>query len=199
MKQHWLVGLLIAAGSRWFLFQRCSTGNFQRPWQHVVNLEDFYQTKIASASPHEPQPPQQPRRACRRVIGRSTASDSMSWESSSLPTENDVTQTNNLYPESIEDISVNRTAVNSIFFTEPSKAWATNSWWPLCCCIMRMEPPGSLISSMGKHVYDWWFKESSDLPLGERHQGRLGWPKSGGGEGWIPHPGLQELPLTTLN
>ena len=107
MKRYWLVGLLIAAGIAVVSVPAVLYWHFQRPWQHVVNLDDFYQTKIASASPHD----RNPRNNLARVPAGHRTFDGVRFNVAGiiqLANGNDVTQTNNPYPGSVEDIPVYR-------------------------------------------------------------------------------------------
>ena len=53
MKQRWLVGLLIVVVIVVTFVPALLYWQTVRPWQHLVNLDSYYQMKIAHASPHD--------------------------------------------------------------------------------------------------------------------------------------------------
>ena len=164
MKQHWLVGLLIAAGIAVVFVPAVLYWHFQRPWQHVVNLEDFYQTKIASASPHD----RNPRNNLAGLPAGHRTFDGVRFNVVGiiqLADGNDVTQTNNPYPESIEDISVNRTCRQLHLLHGTVRGLGDQFVVASLLLHYADGTTGKLDIVYGQHVYDWWFKESSDLPL----------------------------------
>jgi hypothetical protein len=164
MKQHWLVGLLIAAGIAVVFVPAVLHWHFQRPWQHVVNLEDFYQTKIASASPHD----RNPRNNLAGLPAGHRTFDGVRFNVVGiiqLADGNDVTQTNNPYPESVEDIPVNRTCRQLHLLHGTVQGLGDQLVVASLVLHYADGTTGKLDIVYGQHVYDWWFKGSSDLPL----------------------------------
>jgi len=91
--------------------------HFIRPWQHVVNLDYYYQSKIAAASPHD----RDPQNNLAQLPRGHQIFDGVGFNVAGLiqlAGGDDVAQTNNPYPVSVEGIPVNRFAINSIFSTE---------------------------------------------------------------------------------
>ena len=74
-------------------------------------------------------------------------------------------QTNNLYPESIEDISVNRTCRQLHLLHGTVQGLGDQLVVASLLLHYADGTTGKLDIVYGQHVYDWWFKESSDLPL----------------------------------
>src|ERR1017187_5929574 len=107
MKKHMVVGLLIAVGIALVFGPAVLYWHFVRPWQHVVNLDYYYQTKIASASPHD----RDPRNNLAQLPAGHRIFDGVRFNVAGLiqlAGGDDVAQTNNPYPVSVEGIPVNR-------------------------------------------------------------------------------------------
>jgi len=171
--------------------------HFQRPWQHVVNLEDFYQTKIASASPHD----RNPRNNLAGLPAGHRTFDGVRFNVVGiiqLADGNDVTQTNNLYPESIEDISVNRTCRQLHLLHGTVQGLGDQLVVASLLLHYADGTTGKLDIVYGQHVYDWWFKESSDLPLASGT--KVAWVgQNRRRRGVDTASGSSRAPLTTLN
>jgi hypothetical protein len=164
MKQPWLVGLLIAAGIAAVFIPVALYWHFLRPWQHVVNLDDYYQTRIASASPHD----RNPRNNLAQMPAGHRTFDGIRFHVAGiiqLADGNDVTQTNNPYPESVEDIPVNRICRQLHLLHGTTQGLGDQLVVASLVLHYADGTTGKLDIVYGRHVYDWWFKGSSHLSL----------------------------------
>jgi hypothetical protein len=164
MKQHWLVGLLVAVGIAVVLFRTVLCWHTLRPWQHMVNLDYFYQTKIASASPHD----RNPRNNLARLPAGRRTFDGVRFNVAGiiqLADGNDVAQTNNPYPESVEGIPVNRTCRQLHLLHGTVQGLGDPRVVAFLVLHYEDGTTNKLAIVYGQHVYDWWFKGSTDLPL----------------------------------
>ena len=164
MKKPWLVGLLIAGGIVVVFVPAVLCWYSLRPWQHAVNLDFFYQAKIASASPHD----RNPRNNLARLPAGHHTFDGVRFNVAGiiqLADGNDVTQTNNPYPESVEGIPVNRTCRQLHLLHGTVQGLGD----PLVVASLVLHyadgTTGKLDIVYGQQIYDWWFKGSAELPL----------------------------------
>jgi len=135
-------------------------------WQHPVNLDSYYQARIAFASPHDHDRgnnlAQMP--AGHRII------DGVRFNVAGLievACANDLAQSNNPYPypTSVEDIPVNRFCrkIHLLHGTTGSAADQT-----LVAKLVLHYVDGTtadLDIIYGEQVYDWWFKGDGYPPL----------------------------------
>jgi hypothetical protein len=164
MKRYWVVGSLIAVGIAVVFMPAVFYWHFQRPWQHVVNLDYFYQTQIASASPHD----RNPRNNLARLPAGHRTFDGVRFNVVGiiqLADGNDVTRTNNPYPESVEDIPVNRICRQLHLLHGTVQGLGDQQAVGSLVLHYADGTTGKLDIVYGQHVYDWWFKGSSDLLL----------------------------------
>jgi beta-galactosidase len=164
MKQHWLLGLLVAVGIVVVLFPAVLCWHTLRPWQHMVNLDYFYQTKIASASPHD----RNPRNNLARLPAGRRTFDGVRFNVAGLiqlADENDVAQKNNPYPESVEGIPVNRVCRQLHLLHGTVQGLGDPRVVASLVLHYADGTTGKLDIVYGQQVYDWWFKGSADMPL----------------------------------
>jgi serine/threonine protein kinase len=135
-------------------------------WQHPVNLDSYYQAKIASASPHDRDKAnnlaQLP--AGRRIL------DGVRFNVAGVievACANDIAQTNDPYPypASVEGIPVNRFChqIHVLHGTTGSVDDQT-----LVAKLVLHYVDGTtadLDIIYGEQVYDWWFRGNGDPPL----------------------------------
>lgn len=137
-----------------------------RPWQHAVNLDYYYQAKIASASPHD--------RDTANNLAQMPAGhqiiDGIRFNVAGvieLACANDLAQTNNPwpYPQSVEGIPVNR------FFRQLSLLHGTTGSADDQTLVAKLVlhyvdgTTADLDITYGEQVYDWWFKGDANPPL----------------------------------
>ena len=164
MKKCMVVGLLIAAGIALVSVPAGLYWHIVRPWQHVVNLDYYYQTKIKSASPHD----RNPRNNLARLPAGHQTIDDVRFNAAGLiqlADGNDVTRTNNPYPESVEDIPVNRTC--HLLHLLHGTVHSEHNQTVVGSLVLHYADgtTGKLNIVYGQQVYDWWFKGSSDVSL----------------------------------
>lgn len=137
-----------------------------RPWQHGVNLDYYYQAKVASASPHD--------RDTANNLAQMPAGyqiiDGVRFNIAGvieLACANDFAQTNNSYPypQSVEGIPVNRIfrQLNLLHGTTGSADDQT-----LVAKLVLHYVDGTTANLdiiYGEQVYDWWFKGDANPSL----------------------------------
>jgi hypothetical protein len=136
------------------------------PWQHVVNLNYFYQARIASATPHDRDPgnnlAQLP--AGYRII------DGVRYNVAGLievAGGDDVAQTNNPYPYpvSVESIPVNRFC-RQLHLLHGTTGSVDNQTLVAKLVLHYGDgTTGDLDIIYGEQVYDWWFRGDGNPPL----------------------------------
>ena len=164
MKRRMIVGLLIAAGVALVIVPAALYWHFVRPWQHVVNLDYFYQTRIASASPHD----RNPRNNLAKLPAGHQIFDGVRFNVAGiiqLADGNDVTRTNNPYPQSVEGIPVNRT-FRQLHLLHGTVQGVDNQTLVASLVLHYADgTTGKLDIVYGQQVCDWWFKGSGDVSL----------------------------------
>jgi hypothetical protein len=164
MKQRSLVALLIAVGIVVAFVPAVLCWHSLHPWQHAVNLDNFYQSKIASASPHD----HDTRNNLARLPAGHETFDGVRFNVAGiiqLADGNDVTQTNNPYPESVEGIPVNRTCHQLHLLHGTVQGLGDQLVVSSLMLHYADGTTGKLDIVYGQQVYDWWFKGTADLPL----------------------------------
>ncbi len=164
MKQRSLVALLVAAGFVAAFVPAALFWHSLRPWQHVVSLDSFYQSKIASASPHD----RNPRNNLAKLPAGHQTFDGVRFNVAGLiqlADGNDVTQTNNPYPESVEGIPVNRICRQLHLLHGTTQGLGDQLVVASLVLHYADGTTGKLDIIYGQQVYDWWFQGSADLPL----------------------------------
>jgi hypothetical protein len=164
VKQYWLAGLLVAVGIALVSVPGMLYWHTQRPWQHMVNLDYFYQAKIASASPHDPNP----RNNLARLPAGHRTFDGVRFNVAGiiqLADENDVTRKDNPYPESVEEIPVNRICHQLHLLHGTVQGLGD----PRVVAFLVLHYADGTTNQLGivygQNVYDWWFKGSADVSL----------------------------------
>jgi len=164
MKKHTVVGLLVAVGIALVFGPAVFYWHFVRPWQHVVNLDYYYQTKIASALPHN----RDPRNNLASLPAGHQTFDGVRFNVAGLiqlADGNDVTQTNNPYPESVAGIPVNRFC-QRLHLLHGTVQGVDDQTVVASLVLNYADGTTEKLNIVyGQQVYDWWFKGSSDLPL----------------------------------
>jgi len=164
MKQHKLAGLLVAVGIVVVFVPAVLCWHSLRPWQHLVNLGYFYQTKIASASPHD----SDTRNNLAQLPAGHQTFDGVRFNVAGLiqlADGNDVTQTNNPYPESVGSIPVNRFC-HQLHLLHGT-AQGVDGQIVVASLVLHYADgtTGKLDIVYGRQVYDWWFNGDAGLPL----------------------------------
>jgi serine/threonine protein kinase len=132
-----------------------------RPWQHVVNLDSFYQVRKASASPHS-QSQNSDNNLNKFPAGYRIFNDVRFNVAGLLQLANevDVRQTNCPYPTGVEGIPVNRFC-HSIYLLHGT-ADGTENGIVVASLILHYADgtTNNLDIIYGRQVYDWWFQAS---------------------------------------
>ncbi len=164
MKNRILVGLLIAAGIALVLVPAALNWHSLHLWQHAVNLDSFYQARIASASPHD----RNPRNNLAGLPAGRQTYDGVRFNVAGiiqLASGNDVTQTNNPYPGTVEGIPVNR-ACHQVHLLHGTTQGVDDQTVVASLVLHYADgTTGKLDIVYGRQVYDWWFKGTADVPL----------------------------------
>jgi hypothetical protein len=147
MKKNMVIGLLIIIGIALVFAPALLYWRMVFPWHHVVSLDYYYQTRIASASPHSRDP------------GNSLAGIIQ------LADGNDVTRTNNPYPESVEGIPVNRFCRRLHLLHGTTESADDQTVVASLVLHYADGSTGKCDIIYGQQVYDWWFEGDSNPPL----------------------------------
>jgi len=164
MKTRWLMGLLIPLGIAAIIIPSVICWYSLRLWQHAVNLDYYYQTKIASATPHD----RDPRNNLAQLpAGRQTI-DNVRFNVAGLiqlASGYDVAQTNNPYPVSVEGISVNRFC-HQLHLIHGMTGDADDQTVTAKLVLHYGDgTTADLPIIRGQQVYGWWFKGDGNPPL----------------------------------
>jgi hypothetical protein len=163
-KARMITGLLITVGIALAFVPGVLYWHHIRPWQHVVNLDYYFQTKIASASPHD----RDRRNNLAKLPAGYKTFDGVRFNVAGLiqlADGNDVNQTNNQYPASIEGIPVNRFC-RYIHFLHGTARGVVDQTVVATLVLHYVDGTTAKLDIIyGQQVYDWWFTGSSDLPL----------------------------------
>jgi hypothetical protein len=140
-----------------------------RPWQHVVNLDSFYQVRKASASPHS-QSQNSDNNLNKFPAGYRIFNDVRFNVAGLLQLANevDVRQTNCPYPTGVEGIPVNRFCHSIHLLHGTTDADGTENGIVVASLILHYADgtTNKLDIIYGRQVYDWWFQASdADAPL----------------------------------
>ena len=167
MKKNMVVGLLIIIGIASVFVPALLYWQMVFPWHHVVSLDSYYQTKIASASPHDRDPRDNLERPNHARAGHQMF-DGIRFNVAGiiqLADGNDVTQTNNPYPASVEGIPVNRFCrrLHLLHGTVQNAGDQT----VVANLVLHYSDgsTGKCDIIYGQQVYDWWFDGESNPPL----------------------------------
>jgi len=164
MKKSLAVGLLISIGIALVFVPTLLYWRMVFPWYYVVSLDSYYQTKIASASPHS------------RDLGNNLAQlpaghqifDGIRFNVAGiiqLADGNDVTQTNNPYPASVEGIPVNRFCRRLHLLHGTVQSADDQTVVANLVLHYADGSTGKCDIIYGQQVYDWWFDGDSNPPL----------------------------------
>ncbi len=135
-----------------------------RPWQHVVNLDYFYQTRIASALPHD----RDPNNNLAELPEGHQIFDGVRFNVAGLiqlAGGDDMAQTNNPYPVSVEGIPVNRFC-HQLHLLHGMTGGADDQ--TVVGKLVLHYGDGTtadLDIVYGQQVYGWWFNGDSNPPL----------------------------------
>jgi len=163
-KKHTMVTLLVVAIIAVIIVPAALYWHSLRPWQHVVNLDYVYQAKIAAASPHDPNP----RNNLAQLPAGYQIFDNVRFKVAGLiqlADGNDVTRTNNPYPPSVENISVNQLC-HQLHILHGTVRGVDNQTVVGSLVLHYTDGTvGKLNIVYGQQVYDWWFRGADDLSL----------------------------------
>ena len=166
MKTRWLMVLLVPVAIVLVTVPAVFVWRHLRPWQHAVNLDSFYQTKIAHASPHD----RDPHNNLAQLPAGHQTFDGVRFNVAgiiNLACGNDVTRTNDSYPYpiSVEGIPVNRLC-HQLHLLHGTTGGAEDQ--TLVAKLVLHYGDGTtadLDIIYGQQVYGWWFKEDDNPPL----------------------------------
>jgi hypothetical protein len=126
-------------------------------WQHPVNLDYYYQARIASASPHD----RDPKNNLAQMPAGHQIIDDVRFNVAGLielASAQDTARTNNPYPASVENIPMNRFCrqVHVLHGTTGNADDQT----PVAKLVLHYGDgtTADLDIIYGEQVYDWWFK-----------------------------------------
>ena len=164
MKKSLVVALLITGGVALVFVPALLYWRMVFPWRHVVGLDYYYQAKIASALPHN----RDRGNGLAQLPAGHQIFDGIRFNVAGiiqLGDGNDVTQTNNPYPASVEGIPVNRFChrLHLLHGTVQSADDQT-----VVASLVLHYGDGSTGKCdiiYGQQVYDWWFEGDSNPPL----------------------------------
>jgi hypothetical protein len=136
------------------------------PWQHIINLDYYYQARIASASPHDRDPAnnlaQLP--AGHRIIDGVRFNVAGMIE---LACANDLIETNHPYPypASVEGIPVNRFC-RQVHLLHGATGSVDDQTLVAKLVLHYVDgTTADLDIIYGQQVYDWWFSGDGNPPL----------------------------------
>jgi hypothetical protein len=159
-----IIGLLIVVGIALVFIPAGFYWHSLHPWQHVVNLDYFYQAKIASASPHD----HNPRNNLAKLPAGYQIIDGVRFNVAGLiqlADGNDAAQTNNPYPQSVEGIPMNR-SFRQLHILHGTAQGADQQTVVASLVLHYADgTTGKLDIVYGQQVYDWWFRGANDVPL----------------------------------
>jgi hypothetical protein len=166
MKKSMVVGLLIITGIALIVAPALLYWQTVRPWQHLVNLDSYYQMKIAHALPHD----RDPRNNLAQLPAGHRIFDGVRFNVAgiiNLACGNDVTRINDYYPYpiSVEGIPVNRLC-HQLHLLHGTAGGADDQ--TLVAKLVLHYADGTtadLDIIYGQQVYGWWFKEGDNPPL----------------------------------
>lgn len=164
MKQRVVLGLLIAAGIALVIAPALFYWQMVRPWHHVVNLDYFYQTRIASASPHD----RDHNNNLAQLPAGHQVFDGVRFNVAGLiqlAGGDDLAQTNNPYPVSVEGIPVNR--ICRQFHLLHGMTGAADNQTLVAKLVLHYGDgtTADLDIVYGQQIYGWWFKGDGKPPL----------------------------------
>jgi len=163
-KKHTLMALLILVVLAVIVVPATLYWHSLHPWQHVVNLDYFYQAKIAVASPHDADP----RNNLAQLPAGYRIIDGVRFNVAGLiqlAGGDDIAQTNNPYAASVEGIPVNRFC-QQLHLIHGMTGDADNQ--TLAAKLVLHYGDGTtadLNIVRGQQVYGWWFKGDGNPPL----------------------------------
>lgn len=166
LKKTIVIALLIAVGAAVVVGPALFYWRTVRPWQHVVNLDYYYQTKIAQASPHD----RDPKNNLARLPAGYRIIEGVRFNVAGiidLTCGYDVAQTNNLYPypASVEGIPVNRFC-HQLHLLHGTAGGADDQMVVAKLVLHYADgTTADLDIIYGQQVYDWWFKGDGKRPL----------------------------------
>lgn len=164
MKRPVVLVLLIVAG---FALVSVPAGFYWyslHPWQHPVNLNYYYQAKMPSVSPHDPNS----RNNLAKLPAGYRIIDGVRFNVAGLiqlANGNDVAQTNNPYPQSVEGIPINRT-FRQLHVLHGTTQGAGDQTVTASFVLHYADGSTDKLDIVyGQQVYDWWFQGTANPPL----------------------------------
>jgi serine/threonine protein kinase len=164
MKKRMVVGLLIIIGIALVFVPALLYWRMVSPWHHVVSLDYYYQTKIAVASPHD----RDPQNNLAQLPRGHQIFDGVGFNVAGLiqlAGGDDVAQTNNPYPVSVEGIPVNRFC-NQLHLLHGMTEGADDQTVVAKLVLHYGDGTTADLDIVdGQQVYGWWFKGDGNPPL----------------------------------
>ena len=159
-----VVGFLILIGMALVFVPALLYWRMVSPWHHVVRLDYYYQTRIASASPHD----RDPQNNLARLPAGHRIFDGVRFDVAGiiqLANGIDITQTNNPYPASVEGIPVNRFC-HRLHLLHGTAERADDQTVVANLVLHYADgSTGKCDIIYGQQVYDWWFEGDGNPPL----------------------------------
>lgn len=170
MRWRTYLGLFLAVGIALelvvavFLYWRFFSG----PW-HIVNLNNYFQARIANATPHD----NNRRNNLARLPAGLKIFNGVRFKVAGiiqLADKNDSTQPNHPYPESVRGIPVKRICqkIHILHGTTHSTAFGA----AVSSLVLHYTDGTTekLDIVYGRQVYDWWFRGGDEVPLANNTQ-----------------------------
>ena len=164
MKKTMVVGLLIIIGIALVFVPALLYWRMVVPWRHVISLDYYYQTRIASALPHS----RDGQNSLSQLPAGHQIFDGVRFNVAGLiqlADGNDVTQTNSSYPASVEGIPVNRFCRRLHLLHGTVQNAGDQTVVANLVLHYADGSTGKCDIIYGQQVYDWWFKGDSNPPL----------------------------------
>ena len=164
MKKSMVVGLLIIIGIALVFVPALLYWRMVFPWHHVVSLDYYYQTKIAAASPHD----RDPQNNLAQLPRGHQIFDGVGFNVAGLiqlAGGDDVAQTNNPYPVSVEGIPVNRFC-HQLNLLHGMTGDADDQTVVAKLVLHYGDGTTADLNIVrGQQIYGWWFKGDGNPPL----------------------------------
>lgn len=164
MKKTLVISLLIAVGIALVVVPALIYCRLVLPWRNVVNLDYYYQARIASASPHDPDS----RNNLSQLPRGHQIFDGVGFNVAGLiqlASGYDATQTNNPYPVSVENIPVNRIC-RQLHLLHGATGSADDQTVVAKLVLHYGDGTTADLNIVyGQQVYDWWFKGDGNPSL----------------------------------
>jgi len=164
MKKSMVVGLLIIIGIALVFVPILLYWRMVFPWHHVVSLDYYYQTKIAAASPHD----RDPQNNLAQLPRGHQRFDGVGFNVAGLiqlAGGDDVAQTNNPYPVSVEGIPANRFC-HQLHLLHGMTGDADDQTVVAKLVLHYGDGTTADLNIVrGQQIYGWWFKGDGNPPL----------------------------------